>query len=161
MEKYESTKRAPVVLPKARLGPPYFIDKDREVQFIGIARWMTKAWPLYATKCLLLITYFTLNLQVPPDNVDALRRHEKPLVVHENAVSWTEVEREKLKKGVIAENRRMFIDQLIEAGEAPDSLPPNAVSDLDLMLNTKGLDWHRISEQFVSAVSLLPAVSSR
>ncbi|KAG9326609.1 hypothetical protein KVV02_006120 [Mortierella alpina] len=116
VDKYERTKRAPVVLPKARLGPPYFIDKQHEV---------------------------------PPENADALRRHERPLVVHENAVTWTEPEREKLKKGVIAENRRMFIDQLIESGEAPDSLPANAVSEIDLMLNTKGLDWHRISEQFV------------
>ncbi|CAO3569989.1 unnamed protein product [Mortierella alpina] len=116
VKKFDSTKRAPVVLPKSRLGPPYFIDKHHEV---------------------------------PPDNADAVRRHEKPLVVHENAVTWTEPERDKLKKGVIAENRRMFIDQLIESGEAPETLPPNAVSDIDLMMNTKGLDWQRISEQFV------------
>jgi hypothetical protein len=60
------------------------------------------------------------------------------------------VDRENLKRGVIAENKRLLFEKFLREGNnrAIESL--NNAPDVEMMLNTKGLDWKRISQRYVS-----------
>ncbi|KAF9923565.1 Myb-like DNA-binding domain protein, partial [Modicella reniformis] len=62
---------------------------------------------------------------------------------------WSERERTNLKAGVISENKRILFEALSEAGDVDGIQSLNSAPDMDMMVNTKGLDWNRISQRFV------------
>jgi len=51
---------------------------------------------------------------------------------------------------VISENKRILFETFSEAGDVDGIRALNSVSDAEMMVNTKGLDWNRISQRFVS-----------
>ncbi|KAF9396680.1 Myb-like DNA-binding domain protein [Mortierella sp. AD011] len=90
---------------------------------------------------------------VAPDNDDTIRRKRKDLVVTEYAKRWTKKEREDLKRGVISENKRLLFDKFTEAGDIAGIESLDKAPDVEMMLNTKGLDWSRIAQRFVDTRS--------
>ncbi|KAF9905934.1 Myb-like DNA-binding domain protein [Linnemannia zychae] len=87
--------------------------------------------------------------KTPPKNKDTVRKSNLPLNVGQKVRYWSTVERENLKRGVIAENKRLLFEKFLREGNtrAIDSL--NNAPDVEMMLNTKGLDWKRISQRYV------------
>ncbi|KAF9433665.1 Myblike DNAbinding domain-containing protein [Entomortierella beljakovae] len=90
---------------------------------------------------------------VPPDNGDTLWRKKRPLVVTHKAKSWTKEERENLKAGVISENKRLLFEMFTEEGDMAGIQSLDTAPDVQMMLNTKGIDWSRISQRFVDTRS--------
>ncbi|KAF9361536.1 Myb-like DNA-binding domain protein [Mortierella sp. AD094] len=90
---------------------------------------------------------------VPPDNDDTIRRKKKDLVVTEYAKRWSKKEREDLKKGVISENKRLLFDMFTETGDVAGIQSLDKAPDVQMMLNTKGLDWSRIAQRYVDTRS--------
>ncbi|KAF8947706.1 Myblike DNAbinding domain-containing protein [Haplosporangium gracile] len=87
--------------------------------------------------------------KTPPSNKDTLRKKNHPLIVSQKRKYWSSVDRVNLKLGVIAENKRLLFEKFLREGNnrAIESL--NNAPDVDMMLNTKGLDWKRISQRYV------------
>ncbi|KAI1315641.1 dolichyl-P-Man:Man(5)GlcNAc(2)-PP-dolichol alpha-1,3-mannosyltransferase [Mortierella claussenii] len=122
------------------------IDRQREMERAPVV--------VPATKARVGPPYFKdHNGDVPPDNEDAARQKRRPLIVPTKAKRWTREEREQLKKGVISENKRILFEEFSETGNQAGILSLDTVSDLQMMLNTKGLDWTRISRLFVDTRS--------
>jgi len=153
MDRQEAAKRAPVILPttKARLGPPYFVDDDLEVRYIsnnpihiqeqyGDGTNRTSCFPIFLP-------------QTPPDNEDTIKREMRPIDITGKMRKWTQREREQLKAGVVSENKRLLFDAFLAAKDMAGIQSLSKRSDIQMMLNTKGLDWTRISQRFVSVVS--------
>ncbi|KAG0284600.1 Myblike DNAbinding domain-containing protein [Linnemannia gamsii] len=89
--------------------------------------------------------------KTPPSNKDTLLKMRQPLIVSQKRQHWRPVDREKLKRGVIAENKRLLFEKFLREGNnrAIESL--NNAPDVEMMLNTKGLDWKRISQRYVDS----------
>ncbi|KAF9113018.1 Myb-like DNA-binding domain protein [Mortierella sp. AM989] len=87
---------------------------------------------------------------VPPDNADTIRRNKRPLVVAQNAKRWTKEECENLKAGVISENKRLLFDMFSESGDIAGIQSLHTAPDVQMMLNTKGLDWSRIAQRYAA-----------
>ncbi|KAF9128285.1 Myblike DNAbinding domain-containing protein [Mortierella sp. 14UC] len=87
--------------------------------------------------------------KTPPKNMDTMRKNNLPLIMGQKVRYWSSIERENLKRGVIAENKRLMFEKFLREGNtrAIDSL--NNAPDVEMMLNTKGLDWKRISQRYV------------
>ncbi|KAG0280941.1 Myb-like DNA-binding domain protein [Linnemannia exigua] len=87
--------------------------------------------------------------KTPPKNMDTKRKDNLPLIVGRKVRYWSGIERENLRRGVIAENKRLMFEKFLREGNtrAIDSL--NNAPDVEMMLNTKGLDWKRISQRYV------------
>ncbi|KAF9108041.1 Myblike DNAbinding domain-containing protein [Mortierella sp. GBA35] len=85
----------------------------------------------------------------PPDNMDTIQKKKRPLIVTQKMKAWSKVDRANLKRGVIAENKRLLFEKFLKEGNnrAIESLI-NA-PEVEMMLNTKGLDWKRISQRYV------------
>ncbi|KAG0360112.1 Myb-like DNA-binding domain protein [Gamsiella multidivaricata] len=117
-DRQEAVERAPLILSttKARLGPPYFVDRDGKT---------------------------------PPDNEDTIRRKKRPLIVTGKMRRWTDQERESLKAGVISENKRILFNEFTKAGNEAGIRSLQTAADIQMMLNTQGLNWSRISQRFV------------
>ncbi|KAF9202772.1 Myb-like DNA-binding domain protein [Haplosporangium sp. Z 27] len=86
---------------------------------------------------------------VPPNNEDAIKRKKKELVAPAYAKRWTKVERENLKAGVISENKRLLFDAFSANGDIEGIKSLDTASDVQMMLNTKDLDWSRIAQRYV------------
>ncbi|KAG0240368.1 Myb-like DNA-binding domain protein [Mortierella sp. GBA43] len=88
---------------------------------------------------------------VPPDNEDAIKRRRRYFIDPGSKKRWLERERENLKAGVISENKRILFEAFSEAGDVDGIRALNSVPDSEMMVNTKGLDWNRISQRFVDS----------
>ncbi|KAF9930152.1 Myb-like DNA-binding domain protein [Linnemannia zychae] len=89
--------------------------------------------------------------QAPPDNMDTIRKKSHPLIISQRLKSWTKMERERLKQGVIAENKRLLFEKFLQEGNSRAIESLNHAPDVDMMINTKGLDWKRISQRYVDS----------
>ena len=82
--------------------------------------------------------------------MDTIRKKKGPLIVTRKVKYWNKVDRANLRRGVIAENKRLLFERFLKEGnnQAIESL--DNAPDVEMMLNTKGIDWKRISQRYVS-----------
>ncbi|KAG0087802.1 Myblike DNAbinding domain-containing protein [Podila epicladia] len=94
--------------------------------------------------------FIDINNEVPPDNDDAKMRKKRALGLSHRESSWGQREREQLREGVIAENKRIMFEMLSRTkNPATIKFMEEEVPDSEMTINTKGLDWQRISERYV------------
>ncbi|KAG0309453.1 Myb-like DNA-binding domain protein [Dissophora globulifera] len=96
------------------------------------------------------------DLKTPPDNEDAIRAKKRPVDITGQLRRWSERERRDLRDGVISENKRMLFEGFSEAGDLRAIASLAKVPDIQMMLNTKGLDWRRISQRHASVETRTP-----
>ena len=82
--------------------------------------------------------------------MDTLRKKSHPLIVSQKRKYWSALDRANLKQGVIAENKRLLFEKFLREGNSQAIESLNNAPDVDMLLNTKGLDWKRISQRYVS-----------
>ncbi|KAF9365382.1 Myblike DNAbinding domain-containing protein [Mortierella sp. NVP85] len=87
--------------------------------------------------------------ETPPENEDIIKRKRRSYIDPGAQKRWTERERQNLRAGVISENKRILFETFSEAGDVDGIRALSSVSDAEMMVNTKGLDWNRISQRFV------------
>ena len=63
---------------------------------------------------------------------------------------WRTVEKEKLRIGVISENKRILFNKFKEQKDDRAIAALSMAPDSEMTVNPTGLDWGRISKQFVS-----------
>ncbi|KAF9540446.1 Myblike DNAbinding domain-containing protein [Mortierella hygrophila] len=85
----------------------------------------------------------------PPSNMDTLRKKSHPLIVSQKRKYWSVLDRANLRQGVIAENKRLLFEKFLREGNSQAIESLNNAPEVDMMLNTKGLDWKRISQRYV------------
>ncbi|KAG0038914.1 Myblike DNAbinding domain-containing protein [Podila clonocystis] len=95
--------------------------------------------------------YFVdINNKIPPSNKDAEMRKKRALGLSDRESAWGQRERDQLREGVIAENKRIMFEMLSKTkNPATIKFLEEAVPDSEMMVNTKGLDWQRISDRYV------------
>ncbi|KAF8924231.1 hypothetical protein EDD21DRAFT_366344 [Dissophora ornata] len=105
---------------------------------------------LPTTKARLGPPYFVdEDFETPPNNEDTTKREMRPIDITGKMRKWTQREREQLKAGVVSENKRLLFDAFLAAKDMAGIQSLSKRSDIQMMLNTKGLDWTRISQRFV------------
>ncbi|KAF9427100.1 Myb-like DNA-binding domain protein [Podila epigama] len=87
--------------------------------------------------------------EVPPDNPDTLKRKERALGLTARLSAWGSKEKENLRAGVIAENKRLLYEMLVKSGNYAALKQLETIPEDELTINTKGLDWERISVRYV------------
>ncbi|KAF8931920.1 Myblike DNAbinding domain-containing protein [Dissophora ornata] len=90
------------------------------------------------------------DLEMPPDNEDTIKREMRPINITGKVRKWTQREREQLKTGVVSENKRLLFDTFLAAKDMAGIQSLSKSSDIQMMHNTKELDWTRISQRFSS-----------
>ncbi|KAF9183629.1 Myb-like DNA-binding domain protein [Haplosporangium sp. Z 767] len=104
---------------------------------------------LPATKARIGPPYFVdQDNETPPDNQDTVKRKKASNIIGESR-RWTEQERDSLKQGVISENKRILFDFFSRTGDVAGIVYLDRAPEIQMMLNTKQLDWTRISQRFV------------
>ncbi|KAG0330801.1 hypothetical protein BG004_001977, partial [Podila humilis] len=88
------------------------------------------------------------NNQVPPENEDAMARANRAIGISQNSARWSKQERMNLREGVIAENKRLLFEMVSKTKSAAAIEFLKKIPDLEMTINTKGLNWHRIAERF-------------
>lgn len=78
-------------------------------------------------------------------------RKKRALGLSDRESAWGQREREQLREGVIAENKRILFEMLSKTkNPATIKFMEEEVPDSEMTVNTKGLDWQRISDRYVS-----------
>ncbi|KAF9322757.1 Myblike DNAbinding domain-containing protein [Podila minutissima] len=95
--------------------------------------------------------YFVdINNEVPPDNEDAEMRKKRALGLSNRESCWGQRERDQLREGVIAENKRIMFEMLSKTkNPATIKFMEEEVPNSEMTINTKGLNWQRISDRYV------------
>ncbi|KAF9313189.1 Myblike DNAbinding domain-containing protein [Podila horticola] len=94
--------------------------------------------------------FIDINNKVPPSNKDAEMRKKRALGLSDRESAWGQREREQLREGVIAENKRILFEMLSKTkNPATIKFMEEEVPDSEMTVNTKGLDWQRISDRYV------------
>ncbi|KAJ1677514.1 hypothetical protein EV182_006011, partial [Spiromyces aspiralis] len=87
--------------------------------------------------------------QPPPNNRDTIKRLKNPPIIY-RARRWTDQERESLAAGVRQENKKILAQRLYAQSNDPRSIwEVEKMSDRELEMNLKDLDWKRISKFYV------------
>ncbi|KAG0251683.1 Myb-like DNA-binding domain protein [Mortierella polycephala] len=104
---------------------------------------------LPATKARIGPPYFVdQDSETPPDNQDTVKRKKTSNIIGKSR-RWTEQERDSLKHGVISENKRILFDFFSRTGDVAGIAYLDRAPEIQMMLNTKQLNWTRISQRFV------------
>ena len=77
-------------------------------------------------------------------------RKKRALGLSEREASWGSREREQLREGVIAENKRILFEMFSKTKNPATIKFLDTIPESELVVNTKGLDWHRIAERYVT-----------
>lgn len=90
-------------------------------------------------------------------------RKKRALGLSNRESCWGQRERDQLREGVIAENKRIMFEMLSKTkNPATIKFMEEEVPNSEMTINTKGLNWQRISDRYVSVflskISMLPCV---
>lgn len=77
-------------------------------------------------------------------------RKKRALGLSEREAAWGSREREQLREGVIAENKRILFEMFSKTKNPATIKFLDTIPESELVVNTKGLDWHRIAERYVT-----------
>ena len=77
-------------------------------------------------------------------------RKKRALGLSEREASWGRREREQLREGVIAENKRILFEMFSKTKNPATIKFLDTIPESELVVNTKGLDWQRVAERYVT-----------